>query len=49
MGALDFLVVEGFFTGDELNDALAHLQDDTRVRSRKVRRVVKVVERLKAS
>lgn len=27
MGCLDFLVAEGFFTGDELNDALIFLQD----------------------
>lgn len=27
MGCLDFLVSEGFFTGDELNDALVYLQD----------------------
>jgi hypothetical protein len=27
MGGLDFLVSEGFVTGDELNDALAYLQD----------------------
>ena len=27
MGCLDFLVSEGFFTADELNEALVYLQD----------------------
>ncbi len=37
MGCLDFLVAEGFFTGDDLEDTLAHAQDGTRVPKRLAR------------
>jgi hypothetical protein len=46
-GCLDFLAAEGFFTGDDLEDALAHVQDDTRVPKR-LARVVEVIERFKS-
>lgn len=36
MGCLDFFVAEGFFTADDLEDALAHVQDNTRVPKRLV-------------
>lgn len=47
MGCLDFLASEGFFTGDDLEDALAVLADDLHVPARLVR-VVEVIERFKA-
>jgi hypothetical protein len=43
-----FLIEHGFFTLADLEAALVAMQDGTRVRSRKVRRVVKLVERFKA-
>jgi hypothetical protein len=50
MGCLDFLVAEGFFTGDELNDALVFLQDGhLEALPPGVARTVDVVVRFKAA
>ena len=46
MACLDFLVAEEFFTADDLHEALAHVQDGTRV-PRRLARVVEVIERFK--
>jgi hypothetical protein len=46
LGCLDFLAAEGFFTGEQLEDALAVIADDLDVPARLVR-VVEVIERLK--
>jgi hypothetical protein len=45
MGCLDFLVSEGFFTGDELEDALVYLQDSAPVPSDM--RIVEIVMEFK--
>jgi hypothetical protein len=48
LGCLDFLVAEGFFTGEQLEDALAVFADDLDVPTRLVR-VVEVIERFKSA
>jgi len=47
MGGLDFLVAEGFFTADDLEDALIVIADDLDVPKR-LARVVEVIERFKS-
>ena len=47
LGCLDFLVSEGFFDADDLEDALAVIADDLDMPARLVR-VVEVIERFKA-
>jgi hypothetical protein len=49
MGALDFLAAEGFFTTDQLHEALIYLQDGGRRPSKGVARVVEVVSMFKAA
>lgn len=48
MGALDYLASEGFYTGDDLEDALAMIADDLDVPKRLVR-VVDVVMAFKSA
>jgi hypothetical protein len=47
LGCLDFLVSEDFFTGEDLEAALAVIADDFDVPA-KVARVVEVIERFKS-
>ncbi len=47
MGALDFMVAEGFFTADQLHAALVFLQDGGRRPPKGVARVVGIVMEMK--
>jgi hypothetical protein len=45
LGCLDFLVSQGFFTGEQLEDALVYVQDGWPEPTEGVMRVVEIVER----
>jgi len=45
----EFLIAEGLIDRADLEAALVAMQDGTRVRSKRVRRVVEIVEAFKAS
>jgi hypothetical protein len=49
MGCLDFLASEGFFTGDELHDALIAIQDGEDNVPSGVQRTIEVVMQFKAA
>lgn len=49
MGCLDFLVSEGFFTGEQLEDALVYLQDGWPEASAEVMCIVRVIIEMKGA